>query len=42
VLAQITDSARRDAVVADPWNMWGAGQVFGYASELAALAAAER
>jgi UDP-N-acetyl-D-mannosaminuronic acid dehydrogenase len=40
VLAQITDSARRDAVVADPWNMWGAAQVFGYASELAALAAA--
>jgi hypothetical protein len=24
----------------DPWNCWGAGQVFAYASELAALGAA--
>jgi UDP-N-acetyl-D-mannosaminuronic acid dehydrogenase len=39
VLRQIADSARRDAVVADPWNIWGASQVFGYASEIAALAA---
>src|SRR5215218_9976812 len=40
VLAQIADSARRDAIVADPWNVWGAGQVFGYASEIAELVAA--
>ena len=38
VLAAIADSARRDAVIADPWNCFGAGQVFGYASEIAALA----
>jgi UDP-N-acetyl-D-mannosaminuronic acid dehydrogenase len=38
VLAAIADSAKRDAVVADPWNTFGAAQVFGYASELAALA----
>jgi hypothetical protein len=25
--------------VVDPWNCWGAGQVFAYASELAALGA---
>src|SRR3954454_24646712 len=29
LLAQIADSARRDAIIADPWNIWGAGQVFG-------------
>src|ERR687887_1443163 len=38
VLRAIADSARRDAVIADPWNAFGAAQVFGYASELAALA----
>jgi UDP-N-acetyl-D-mannosaminuronic acid dehydrogenase len=38
VLAAIADSATRDAVIADPWNTFGAAQVFGYASELAALA----
>ena len=38
VLRAIADSARRDAVVADPWNTFGAAQVFGYATELAALA----
>jgi UDP-N-acetyl-D-mannosaminuronic acid dehydrogenase len=38
VLRAIADSARRDAVIADPWNTFGAAQVFGYASELAALA----
>jgi UDP-N-acetyl-D-mannosaminuronic acid dehydrogenase len=38
VLAAIADSAHRDAVIADPWNCFGAGQVFGYASEIAALA----
>jgi UDP-N-acetyl-D-mannosaminuronic acid dehydrogenase len=41
LLAQIADSARHDAVIADPWNVWGAGQVFGYASEIAALVAAD-
>ena len=38
VLRAIADSAKRDAVVADPWNAFGAAQVFGYATELAALA----
>ena len=28
---------RADCLVVDPWNCWGAGQVFAYASELAAL-----
>jgi UDP-N-acetyl-D-mannosaminuronic acid dehydrogenase len=28
-----------DCLVVDPWNCWGAGQVFAYASELAALGA---
>src|ERR687885_1882600 len=37
-LAAIADSARRDAIVADPWNCFGAGQVFGFASEIATLA----
>jgi UDP-N-acetyl-D-mannosaminuronic acid dehydrogenase len=40
LLRTIADSARREAVVADPWNTWGAGQVFAYAPELAALVAA--
>ena len=39
VLRAIADSARRDAVVADPWNAFGAAQVFGYATELQALVA---
>jgi UDP-N-acetyl-D-mannosaminuronic acid dehydrogenase len=38
VLRAIADSARRDAVIADPWDTFGAAQVFGYATELAALA----
>src|SRR5215210_1424913 len=42
VLASIADSARRDAIVADPWNVWGAGQVFGYAAEIAALTSEAR
>jgi UDP-N-acetyl-D-mannosaminuronic acid dehydrogenase len=29
--------AAPDCLVVDPWNAFGAGQVFGYASELAAL-----
>jgi UDP-N-acetyl-D-mannosaminuronic acid dehydrogenase len=42
VLRQIADSARTDAVVADPWNCFGAGQVFAHTSELLALTGARR
>jgi UDP-N-acetyl-D-mannosaminuronic acid dehydrogenase len=38
-LATIAARARGDCLVVDPWNCWGAGQVFAYASELAALGA---
>ncbi len=38
-LAAISALAAGDCVVADPWNCWGAGQVFAYAAELAALGA---
>jgi UDP-N-acetyl-D-mannosaminuronic acid dehydrogenase len=38
-LATITRRAGADCLVVDPWNCWGAGQVFAYASELAALGA---
>jgi UDP-N-acetyl-D-mannosaminuronic acid dehydrogenase len=38
-LATIAALAARDCLVVDPWNCWGAGQVFAYASELAALGA---
>lgn len=38
-LAAIAQQAKSDCLVVDPWNCWGAGQVFGYASELAALSA---
>jgi UDP-N-acetyl-D-mannosaminuronic acid dehydrogenase len=37
-LAAIAERAG-DCLVIDPWNCWGAGQVFAYASELAALGA---
>src|SRR3954452_4745605 len=37
VLRAIADSARGDAVIADPWDCFGAAQVFGYATELAAM-----
>jgi UDP-N-acetyl-D-mannosaminuronic acid dehydrogenase len=37
LLRTIADSARRTAVVADPWNTWGAGQVFAHPDELLAL-----
>ncbi|HEU4977994.1 MAG TPA: nucleotide sugar dehydrogenase [Solirubrobacteraceae bacterium] len=40
VLRQVADSARADAVVADPWNCFGAGQVFAHTSELLALTGA--
>ncbi len=39
-LAAIARVAGAEALVVDPWNMWGAGQVFAYASELAALSPA--
>jgi UDP-N-acetyl-D-mannosaminuronic acid dehydrogenase len=39
-LAMIAERAGKDCLVVDPWNCWGRGQVFAYASELAALGAA--
>ncbi len=41
-LAAIAASASEDCLVVDPWNCWGAAQVFGYASELALLAPVQR
>ncbi len=38
-LATIAERAGADCLVVDPWNCWGAGQVFAYASELATLGA---
>jgi UDP-N-acetyl-D-mannosaminuronic acid dehydrogenase len=38
-LATIAAGAAPDCLVVDPWNCWGAAQVFAYASELAALGA---
>ncbi|HEY4450485.1 MAG TPA: nucleotide sugar dehydrogenase [Solirubrobacteraceae bacterium] len=38
-LAAIAARAAPDCLVVDPWNCWGASQVFAYASELAALGA---
>jgi UDP-N-acetyl-D-mannosaminuronic acid dehydrogenase len=40
VLARIVGDAKQDCLIVDPWNCWGAGQVFAYAQELAALGAA--
>jgi UDP-N-acetyl-D-mannosaminuronic acid dehydrogenase len=40
-LATIAARASSDCLVVDPWNCWGAGQVFAYASELAVLGAAK-
>jgi UDP-N-acetyl-D-mannosaminuronic acid dehydrogenase len=37
-LAAIAERAATGCLVVDPWDCWGAGQVFGYASELAQLA----
>jgi UDP-N-acetyl-D-mannosaminuronic acid dehydrogenase len=39
VLAAIAERAASDCLVVDPWNCWGAAQVFAYATELAALGA---
>jgi UDP-N-acetyl-D-mannosaminuronic acid dehydrogenase len=38
-LAAISALAADGCLVVDPWNCWGAGQVFAYAAELAALGA---
>jgi UDP-N-acetyl-D-mannosaminuronic acid dehydrogenase len=38
-LEAIARAGAADCLVVDPWNCWGAGQVFAYASELAALGA---
>ncbi len=40
-LATIARDASADCLVVDPWNCWGAGQVFAYTSELATLGAAQ-
>ncbi len=36
-LAAITALAAEECLVVDPWNCWGAGQVFAYSAELAPL-----
>lgn len=36
-LNAIAEQAAHDCLVVDPWNCWGAAQVFAYASELVAL-----
>ena len=38
-LAAIAERTAADCLVVDPWNCWGAAQVFAYASELSALGA---
>ena len=38
-LAAIAELGAPDCLVVDPWNALGAGQVFAYASEVAALRA---
>jgi UDP-N-acetyl-D-mannosaminuronic acid dehydrogenase len=38
-LAEIAANAQAECLVVDPWNCWGLGQVFAYASELVALGA---
>jgi UDP-N-acetyl-D-mannosaminuronic acid dehydrogenase len=37
--ATLAAIAARECLVVDPWDCWGAGQVFAYAAELAALGA---
>jgi UDP-N-acetyl-D-mannosaminuronic acid dehydrogenase len=36
-LEAIAERAEQDCLVVDPWNCWGAAQVFAYSSEIAAL-----
>ena len=38
-LAAIAEHASEDCLIVDPWNCWGAAQVFAYAAELATLGA---
>jgi UDP-N-acetyl-D-mannosaminuronic acid dehydrogenase len=38
VLRSVAALAGDDALIVDPWNCFGAAQVFGYVSELSALA----
>ncbi len=38
ILRAVAGLAGDDALIVDPWNCFGAGQVFGYAGELVALA----
>jgi UDP-N-acetyl-D-mannosaminuronic acid dehydrogenase len=38
-LAAIAERAAAECLVVDPWNCWGAAQVFAYATELSALRA---
>jgi UDP-N-acetyl-D-mannosaminuronic acid dehydrogenase len=38
-LRAVTDKAASDCLIVDPWNAFGVGQVFTYASEIALLAA---
>ena len=40
LLDEIGSTAAEDCLVVDPWNTFGAAQVFGYASEVAVLAGA--
>jgi UDP-N-acetyl-D-mannosaminuronic acid dehydrogenase len=39
-LAQIVAGASPDCLIVDPWDCWGSGQLFVYASELHAVGAA--
>jgi UDP-N-acetyl-D-mannosaminuronic acid dehydrogenase len=41
-LSAIAALAADDCLVVDPWNCWGAGQVFAYTAELAPVAERER
>ena len=38
-LARIGEKAGADCLVVDPWDCWGAAQVFAYSAEMAALLA---
>jgi UDP-N-acetyl-D-mannosaminuronic acid dehydrogenase len=40
VLSAIAEHAHQECLVVDPWNCWGAAQVFAYASEISLLASA--
>jgi UDP-N-acetyl-D-mannosaminuronic acid dehydrogenase len=38
-LRRISDGARNQALVVDPWDCFGAGQVFAFTDEIAAVTA---